>query len=412
MSRPATSIASLPTELLFNVAAHLTHLDRNQDLSNLARVSRQWRPIAQEQLLKHPRFSLTHIAEYMWELGLRPHLAPHIESLEIWSKSEGRVRRDARGTSIKEYVPTPAPLRMTLRQSEMMDKCAAFIKHFARTRRESRWWRDALLEDVVPALFGVLLCILPNLRALRLGKAWLKDFPIFSYLLARDSSTVQFVVPSAWKGDCFAGALTHLLPRLEVLDVPADMVAMYFHSRTTAIFDFRDFGNLKELGITFKALSGFGITRHVSLNPRNMFPKSLEVLKISEASENSTLFLGNLCQVKKEGHFPALRRVEVYHAYGIAWTRNAAQAITYPDPVDDVRLLFRDAKLELYLYFPPCILRTWEVGGTPWMLKTESKALKRAERVCFKHVTNFYDVEHRFPRLEAEWDVDGDAVMA
>ena len=115
MFRPPPSIYDLPDELLLNIGAQFTHLDRNSDLTNLALVSHRWRPIAQEWLLKYPRFNLTYIDQYMWELGHRPHLLAQVRSLEIWSTSAGRVRRDERGMSIKEYTPVKAPFALLRR---------------------------------------------------------------------------------------------------------------------------------------------------------------------------------------------------------------------------------------------------------------------------------------------------------
>lgn len=401
----------LPDEVFLNIGSHFTHLDRNRDLTNLALVSRRWRPIAQEWLLKEPRFNLTYIDQYMWELGHHSQLLGQVRTLEIWSTSEGRVRRNNRGISVKEYVPINAPLRLLLRQ-EMMQKCAAIVVHFSEKVEDADKWLAALRKDIVPALFGVLLCILPNLINLKLSNTWLMDFPMFSTLLSNDPRP-SWYIPEAWKHDFLAGALAPVLPRLQYLEVPADMVAMYFPSRTTKIFDFRSFTTLKEIGVTMKALSGFGLGRFPLPEPEKIFPMTLEVLRISEASDITAEFLDNLCRAKKADHFPELRRVEVYHADSIHWTVSGARMHSHPRPVEDVRIMFNDAGLELYLYFPPWRLWTWEARGAPWKLKTEKEAFRRAELTCFsmEGVTMNGAVEDLFPTFEAEWDGDGDAVM-
>ncbi|CAO2654019.1 Nn.00g107520.m01.CDS01 [Neocucurbitaria sp. VM-36] len=415
MFRPPRSVSDLPDELLLHIGAQFTHLDRNADLTNLALVSRRWRPIAQEWLLKCPRFNLTYIDQYMWEIGHRPRLLAQVRSLEIWSTSEARVRRDERGMSVKEYKPVKAPFGLLMRR-EMMEKCAVIITHFAHKKKEKDEWLDALRNDVVPALFGVLLCILPNLKDLKLGNAWLMDFPFFSTMLASYPG-MQFMMPAAWEHSFLAGALTPLLSRLDCLEVPADMVSMYVHSRTTRIFDFRRFVRLKELGVTMRVLSGFGMGRYTPPNPSSIFPASLEVLRISEASELTAGFLDNVCRAKKAGNFLGLRRIEVYHAEGIEWTKTSAELNMTPDPVEDVRVMFKDAGLELYLYFPSWRLRTWKVGGTPWRLNMERGRLRCAEMVRCRESMIFGAVDAFFSTVgleqvfEAEWDRDGDAVM-
>jgi hypothetical protein len=69
--RERTTINDLPDELLLNIGAHFTNLNRNRDLRNLALTSKKWKPIAQEWLLIEPRFNLTFIDGYMWEMGHR-----------------------------------------------------------------------------------------------------------------------------------------------------------------------------------------------------------------------------------------------------------------------------------------------------------------------------------------------------
>ncbi|KAF1848730.1 uncharacterized protein K460DRAFT_275792 [Cucurbitaria berberidis CBS 394.84] len=410
MFRPPTTIESLPDELLLNICAQFTDLNRNRDLASLALISQRWRPIAQEWLLKEPQFNLTYIDQYIWGLGHHPHLQGQVRSLEIWSKSEDRIQRDEYGRSIKVYKAIKAPKRLRRREG-LMERCAAVVAHFAQGKEQEDQWLDALRDDVVPALFGVLLCILPNLEELKLGSAWLMDFPLFSIIRSREA-IARFTLPIDWKHDFLTGALTAVLPRLRYLEVPTDMTSIYFPSRITSLFDFRAFTGLKELGITMKALSGFGIAMRAPPDPKDIFPATLEVLRISEASDATANVLNELCLAKKASHFPSLRRVEVYHLDSTKWTKTTARLNHSPHPIEDVRVMFKDAGLELYLYFPPWGLRTWESGGTPWRLKKELDALRRAESWCYlKGMGAFGVVEVQFPYFEAEWDSDGDAVM-
>jgi hypothetical protein len=62
---PRTTIFDLPHELLLHIGAQFTHLKRNRDLASLSLVCKKWRIIAQEWLLKEPRFNLTYIDKYL-----------------------------------------------------------------------------------------------------------------------------------------------------------------------------------------------------------------------------------------------------------------------------------------------------------------------------------------------------------
>ncbi|KAF1830381.1 hypothetical protein BDW02DRAFT_573077 [Decorospora gaudefroyi] len=417
---PTTTIDDLPNELLLYIGAQFTNLDRNWDLANLALVSKRWRPIAQEWLLKVPRFNITFIDRYMWQLGHRPELLSQVKSLEIWSTSDGRVQRDERGRSKSEYVPIPAPDRIT-QDKEFMDQCEAIIKYFTRERDgpfryNSRRWRRALVQDVVPALFGTLLCALPHLRELKLGDAWLLDFPIFASTHSAGAQ-LRSVPPKGWKHDFLLDALRPLLPQLTLLEVPADMTTMYYPGSARGFFDFTRFENLTEIGVTMRAIQGFvpfGISRPWTLpNPTEMFPPTLELLKISEATHYSANFVKDVCLAKKTAGLPLLRRIEVYHVETLDNTIDDASLVHCLSPIDDVHVACEGAEIALYLYFPPCSMRTWESGGgSPWRLRNEPKALRSGEVACWrKDMGPLGVLEKMGKRVEVEWDADGDAVM-
>lgn len=412
------TIHELPDEILLNISAQFTGLSRNRDLVNLALVSRKWRMAAQEWLLKEPRFNITCIYKYMWELGHRARLLGQVKRLEIWSTSEGRIQYDDNGRAKQQgYQPAQASQEM-ITAFEFAMKCTEIMRYFALNEAHRRMWSRALSEDVVPALFGILICTLSNLEELRLGHGWLIDFPVFSNMLTREANSF---IPRQWMHGFLAGPLDQLYSRLTVLEVPVDMTTLFFF-RTSAVFDFRPFQHLREIGITMKALYfNNAMRRYRSLDPREIFPPTLEILKISEATYNTVTFLKNLCAAKKGGHYPSLRRVEVYYME-ILNDRILASAKRYLIQVEELRKSFQTAELELYLYFPKWrLLKTWQVGGTPWQLK-EERLLLAAEMQAFH--TDLAKLGHRvdagrldnlalqYPPFETEWDKDGDVVMA
>jgi hypothetical protein len=399
------TIQELPYELLLQIGAHFTHLDRNWDLAQLALVSKVWREVAQVWLLKAPRFSLTYIDKYLWELGHHEHLQPQVKTIEIWSRSANRIPKDQIGTQRFGYVATPAPPNWN---SDFLPTCKKIINT---TNSESKTqWEKALHEDCISALFGVLLCTLPNLRELRLSNAWLMDFSIFWSLQSPYVASSSTFVPSAWKNQFLEEALAGLLPKLEILEVPADMSRLYFH-RTPTILDFRRFASLKEVGITMKALWWHpSLTRNPPPDPREVFPPTLELLRISEAglSKHVMALVQNMRLAKSGGHFPALRRIEVYfmEALELDWDDEDG------DTCERFYRRFYDAGFAVYLLWPAYELKIWEVEETPWRLKEDHERYERAQRKVFRNAMGAFGVESGWTQtVEAEWDEDGDIVM-
>jgi hypothetical protein len=414
-----TTIGDLPEELLLNIGAQFTDLSRNWDLASLALVSKRWRPIAQEWLLKVPRFNLSFIDRYMFEMDHRAHLFCRVKSLEIWSKSEGRTTktRHVTRTGIHmdltdlKYTALAAPDRV-IQDTEFVEACETVIKHFATKSHYAKAWIGAIREDIVPALFGVLICSLPNLHELKLGDAWLMDFPLFASTRSA-SAMAHYSSPFEWRHKFLSGALTAKLPHLTVLEIPSDMTAQRFSHNVTTLFDLRPFESLREVSLTMKAIQGHERQAIPAADAREIFPKTLEILRISEATHITANFINTLCLAKKRSHLPNVQRIEIYHMEHLENTRFAADGGNCLDPVDDVRTICRDAEIAVYLYFPPWSMTTWESGGgTPWRMKTEPDVLHLGEHRCWKKAMGLFGV-HQDPmdRLEVEWDADGDAVM-
>jgi hypothetical protein len=399
MVRPPTTIHDLPDELLLNIAAQFTSLDRNRDLSQLSLVSHRWSGIAQEFLIKKPRFNLAFLIHYIWQLERRQHLLPQVRSLEIWSSSKERIQYDERGLSKKEYVPIKAP-EWLQNSWEFRTQTRKILEYFrSSSPNYHQQWLDALDEDVLPGLFGLLLVILPNLTELKLGNAWLVDFPIFAEMPSADIRNLGWE-PYGWRKPYLGWPLQPLRPCLKVLEVPADMSIIQFNSLASTVFSFGDFESLAELGITQRAiLNGW----RGSPDPREILPPSLRVLRISEATSRLIGFLKVLCLGHKGGHFPRLRRVEVYYM------------TSHRQPVDQtffgvLQSIFNEAELEILVHAPAYELTTWDVGGTPWSLREKGLLEERTVRKAVEEGV-FGAAWNPVPAIEAEWDRDGDAVM-
>ncbi|KAH4087173.1 hypothetical protein HBI55_240290 [Parastagonospora nodorum] len=196
------SIYDLPTELLFQIGAHFTHNDRNQDVLQLSLVSKRWRNIAQEWLIKAPRFKLTHVDKYISQLIRHERLQPQVTSLEICSLSEHRIPRNQYGLAIRLYHPTRAPVGAD----------PDFIAS------DALQWKVAMRQDCLPALLAVLVSMLSNLRELKLGNTWLMDFPILSKMLS-PNVIASSMIPSPWLHPWLEGIKDTLRPKLAVLRV-------------------------------------------------------------------------------------------------------------------------------------------------------------------------------------------------
>jgi hypothetical protein len=275
--------------------------------------------------------------------------------------------------------------------------------------KTKRQWSTALFDDVVPALLGVLLCSMPKLKELRLGDVWLMDTPIFASMVSPD---IRGALPSAWHHPYLRSALAMLLPKLEVLEVPADMSSLFFSPRAITVFDFRRFRSLREVGITMKALWWCARFHQSAPDPRELFPSTIEVLRISEATEYTPTFLSNLCTAKVGGHFPRLRRVEVYHLESLELTQVDTVLVNNSDTIEDLHEMFQDTGMILFMFLPEWELRTWELGISPWRLNIEPAVFKNKRLEAFRKFTGPFGLPVMVSdAFEQEWDADGDVVM-
>jgi len=323
-----------------------------------------------------------------------------VRKLEVWSTSTGRVQRDEHGIAIMEYHAQ----KLT---DNMLESSQYLRKLFNDSEKSNDTpWREMIRQDVIPGLFNSLLFVLPNLQELKIGGAWLMDFPIFNNLLS--SNAIQSRrLPHNWHNSLNKAALSTILSRLTVLNVPADMTGVWFTRRNSNIFDFRAFTALKTLGLSMRAMQNNFKTISPNAGPSEIFPQSLEVLQISEATEEIAPSLDMLCCAKKGGQFPALRRVEIYHMRHIEFCEVLAPLNTHP--INTARAKFKEAGVALFLYFPPSSLTTWDAGATPWSLRLQEDALVEGENRSFLQAEII--LIPASPRIEVEWDKDGDTVM-
>ncbi|KAF2184165.1 hypothetical protein K469DRAFT_751193 [Zopfia rhizophila CBS 207.26] len=93
-------------------------------------------------------------------------------------------------------------------------------------------------HDVIQAVLGILLVILPNLKELYLAENWLMYFPIFEDALSED---IYYMSPSRWDHPFLVDILHRLYPKLEVLEFPTDLAGLRFPYRRSVLITFQPF---------------------------------------------------------------------------------------------------------------------------------------------------------------------------
>lgn len=438
-------IQSLPNEVLLEIALRLYGRHRNSDLASLSLVSQQFRPVAQETLLQKPCFKLANIHKFLMEMFREDWVIPKIQSLELWSTHEGRGSKYRTQDSFPHLgnqrlwhlllmhprytaVPCPPDLRVELFFPGWKDT----IKRFSKDQEGEMSWLKAFDNDVVPALLGLLLASLPNLKELRCAALWLMDFPIMHGLLSKE---VTRTAPSRWRHRFLAGLVDKLASNLRVLEVPTNMTSMFFDYRPSGVFDYTSFRNLKELSVSMELIY-YDQRNPPSPWPIPLLPPNLQLLRISEGTVSTVRFLEDLCKVKRGGNnMQSLKRVEVIYATVYENIVRYPKIVSWlpvvkvlPDPIHYMRSLFSDAELSLSLYFPGVPMTSFDADRSLWSLK-ESGELMDVEWKAYCKVIKFdcskaYDwmlpaaMEHFHKRrsqdceiFETSFDEQGDVKM-
>ncbi|KAF1951293.1 hypothetical protein CC80DRAFT_553414 [Byssothecium circinans] len=251
---PPTTLTSLPDELLLSITQNINDRHRNTTLRALALVSRRLAPIAQEVLIRVPKFQIRHIHNYLWALGHHSQWIPQITSLEIWSTSSDREvtkTTDPRYKNLELAATYPAiraaPQDLWREDGETMrQKCLEMMAYYTEgNQSDYALWTFALDTDVIASLLGVLLVALVNLKELHVAATW-----------------------------------------LEVLVFPADMWYMlYLDARAMcpqAVFNFRYFQRLREISVSMAAVRYSTYHQDMPEDPWTFLPRTLERIRITE----------------------------------------------------------------------------------------------------------------------------------
>lgn len=371
---PAIDMAQfqdLPNKLLHEVARQVRGRYRNSTLVSLSLVCKKFQPIAQEAMLQRPCLQIANIHLFMLELGRHHWVIPRIQSLEFWSTDKGRRPRDG-----NDRVLIPYPLyedvicSPELRALFNEQVCYGLMKRFSKGESHVQIWMKALKLDVVQAALGLLIVSLPNLKEFRCAALWLMDFPILSTVM---SPEVDGIRPLGWesKHAFFTGVMEKLAPNLEVLEVPANLSCMRALGRPSSLFGFSSFTKLRQLSVSMDAL--YYHKRRLSLPspwPVPLLPPNLRILRISESFLGTTIFVEDVCKVKKQGmSLQFLERVEVIYKYPYEIVIKAASDRNVADPVYDMGSFCLSAEIAISLYFPGVPMMTPHVNRSLWSLR-------------------------------------------
>ncbi|KAF2438398.1 hypothetical protein P171DRAFT_160178, partial [Karstenula rhodostoma CBS 690.94] len=213
--------------------------------------------------------------------------------------------------------------------------CAETAKQFLKHNVHAQDWILALKHNVVPALLGLLLVSLPNLKALRCSALWIMDFPLLTSLISA-----------------------------KVTSVPINHSHILFTGRPSALFNFSSFEKLKNLSMSMEAIYYWDSRPRLPYPwPMPLLPPNIQTLQISEGTESTASFIEDLCKVKKEGtSFQSLCLIDVFFSLPYDFTVIAPACL---------RTVCSDAVVSLSLYFPGFPITTPEVDRNLWSLKEE-----------------------------------------
>ena len=169
----AIHIHDLPNEVL-----HLIALSLPGPNDTLSQVSKRVSPIAREMLLTRPVLDIDHMHGYLLQIHSFPHLLPQIHTLEISNKQVKSASKNSPSIANHLWSPcfntgsarhcrqVPAPSILANNQSFDND-CRRMNDSVSNSPRMEARWIAAAANDCLPALLGILISILPNLKELR-----------------------------------------------------------------------------------------------------------------------------------------------------------------------------------------------------------------------------------------------------
>lgn len=332
----ATTIKSLPNEILFDIASLLKpSRHQNRDLSNLALTCRCLRPIAQEVLICSPRFYATQAYNYIRALTQHADLIPKVKSLELWSSlyHDKYLAGSAynRPTSILQWVramqhPEDMEERMRVFSMRLKDAMQSLIcvSTYVNPLRDVTEWEEKLDHYVIPATLALLLSILTGLKELKLAGTETTHTPFFHLLLLgladqdADSYDEDADCDEDTRLNCEMASkrkeleltskpiLKLLKEKLEVFEYPKDMAWFVSSWRIRDMMGFRDFGALKILSVP---LTLFRSSRPMIA----ALPETIVCLRVTEVEQQMGWFVRELCRARKNGLFTDLKRLEMYY---------------------------------------------------------------------------------------------------
>jgi hypothetical protein len=396
-----TTINTLPDEMLLDISKKIIGKHRNTYLANLSLVSRRFAPIAQEALICAPRFCITQIHKYLWALGNHSTWIPKIRSLEMHSKSN--EHRFIYSTVNRNFAVgiegVRAPAEFWSRNAEFKNACLKMIRFYTDDQAHDVRWRLALETDMPSALLGILLVSLPNLKELKIAASWLVDFPLFVTLVTDNVRRT----PSNWRPVYLSSVLRGLQGKLEVLELPTDLS----HTMDRVVYDFRDFQNLTQLSLPM------GLLDFTRAQPPQitLLPRTLQILRITEATHTTANVVNTLCLAFKKSRFPSLSRIEVYFTHNWPTVQEQAERHRSLDPYWDMRRICADAGLALFLYFSGTQMQTRDVGRSLWASREDGE-IDFAEAVHHERRRGCFGLfEPRCLAFVEEIDAQGDVVM-
>ncbi|ORY17339.1 hypothetical protein BCR34DRAFT_597125 [Clohesyomyces aquaticus] len=304
-------LLALLNELLLEIALKFEGRNKNQDLKSLSLVSKRLCIAGQEALTTAPSFLLEMIHHYMYHLCHNSHLPHKAKKLEITSNTQARMET-ARG----RYAKIPFPRELTRVRADFLTVCRdVILANTSPGSAERLDWCHALSYDIVPALFAVLITVLPNLKEFLVGANWLMDFPIFRYKIS----------PFLLTND-------RIKLRLKTLEFPLESRRVSFGNNNLGPFTFVDFHSFRRLSLSAQT---FFPSRNPPTCPSTILPASLELFRLTDMIRDYGSHIRTMIRAKTAGqHLLNFSRLELFYANALAISGIRIVPGLGPHPID------------------------------------------------------------------------------
>lgn len=314
-------IIMLPDEILLAILYRIQGLprDKTKDLISLSTVCKRFRQVALDQLLLNPSVQLWNVPGLVRMYFKHPSLAAKVRALEI--KTPVEALRLGEPIEAEDFAEAKDFIAAPKLDAGFRGNCNLLIERFDITTENKHQWIKHLEKDrdYIYAFQALLVVMLPNLKDLFLGFNTLSIYPILGSVSFGPNGPSCSEHPhhllrwKPWTYKYLKDISAVMMAKLCWLELPYASSSCAGHQTTEPDFDFTRHTSLTQLSICAILLSDLnGAVKP----PIRMLPTNLEVLTITSSSVDQLATFLELLVSTPKNLFPALRRIELYCAWG------------------------------------------------------------------------------------------------